>query len=67
MERKGRFMAWVEAENDLAVENQSESCTWNYAQRITEPEKINLTMEEALKICAEAKGVDVELVNILER
>ena len=57
MEKKGGYLAWINAETAEEAENITEICLWRYAKEI---EPIEVTLEEI----AEWKGTSKELIKI---
>lgn len=57
-QRNGKFIAWINAENDEEVNKAKAATVWEYAKEIEQP--IELTLEEI----AEKFGISVEQLKI---
>jgi hypothetical protein len=62
MTKNGKFIAWIFAENDEALNSVSDATSWDFAKEIDT--KIEFNLELSLEEIAEKFGVNVEQIKI---
>jgi hypothetical protein len=61
-QKNGKFLAWIFAENDEALNSVSDATSWDFAKEIDT--KIEFNLELSLEEIAEKFGVNVEQIKI---